>query len=118
MQSFFQNISGTGFASNFNNDLVNLADPIEGILNVDIAGNSTQQRALTDQINNLQDRLEAQQKQLTTLYAQVNATLEAYPSLLLTVTAEIGALNGNFSATPNTVSNTAPNTGTATGSTA
>jgi flagellar hook-associated protein 2 len=114
VQSFFQNASGTGFASNFNNDLFNLADVTDGILNVDIAGNKTQQQALTTQINNLQDRLTAQRQQLTLQYAQVNATLEAFPSLLLQVTSEIGALNGNFSITPSTV-NTAPNTGTSTG---
>ncbi len=115
VQTFFQSVSGTGFANNFNNDLTNLTDTSNGILNVDIAGNTAQQKALTKQITNLQDRLLAQQKALTLQYAQVNATLEAYPSLLLTVTAEIGALNGNFSATPNISSNTAPNTGTPTG---
>lgn len=113
VQSFFQNASGTGFASNFNNDLFNLTDATDGILNVDISGNKTQQQALTTQINNLQDRLTAQQQQLTRQYAQVNATLEAFPSLLLEVTSEIGALNGNFSVTPPTI-NTTPNTGTAT----
>jgi flagellar hook-associated protein 2 len=115
VQSFFQNVSGTGFANNFNNDLFNLTDPTNGIVNVDIAGNTVQQKALTTQITNLQDRLTAQQKALTLQYAQVNATLEAYPSLLLTVTAEIGALNGNFSTTSNTSNNTAANTGTSTG---
>jgi flagellar hook-associated protein 2 len=114
VQSFFQNASGTGFASNFNNDLFNLTDVTDGILNVDIAGNKTQQRALTTQINNLQDRLAAQQRQLTLQYAQVNATLEAFPSLLLQVTSEIGALNGNYSVNPTTL-NTTPNTGTPTG---
>jgi flagellar hook-associated protein 2 len=114
VQSFFQNASGTGFASNFNNGIFNLTDATDGILNVDIAGNKTQQQALTTQINNLQDRLTAQRQQLTLQYAQVNATLEAFPSLLLQVTSEIGALNGNFSITPSTV-NTAPNTGTSTG---
>src|SRR5579872_5605527 len=114
VQSFFQNASGTGFASNFNNDLFNLSDVTDGILNVDIAGNKTQQQALTTQINNLQDRLTAEQQQLTLQYAQVNATLEAFPSLLLEVTSEIGALNGNFSVNPSTV-NTTPNTGTPTG---
>jgi flagellar hook-associated protein 2 len=114
VQSFFQNASGTGFASNFNDDLFNLTDVTDGILNVDIAGNKTQQQALTTQINNLQDRLTAQRQQLTLQYAQVNATLEAFPSLLLQVTSEIGALNGNFSVTPSTV-NSAPNTGTPTG---
>jgi len=43
----------------------------------------------------------------------VHATLEAFPSLLLEVTSEIGALNGNFSVNPTTV-NTTPNTGTPT----
>jgi flagellar hook-associated protein 2 len=114
VQSFFQNASGTGFASNFNNDLFNLTDVTDGVLNVDIAGNKTQQQALTTQINDLQDRLTAQQQQLTRQYAQVNATLEAFPSLLLQVTSEIGALNGNFSVNPNTL-NTTPNTGTPTG---
>jgi flagellar hook-associated protein 2 len=114
VQSFFQNASGTGFASNFNNDIFNLTDATDGILNVDIAGNKTQQQALTTEIRNLQDRLTAQRQQLTLQYAQVNATLEAFPSLLLQVTSEIGALNGNFSVTPSTV-NSAPNTGTPTG---
>jgi flagellar hook-associated protein 2 len=118
VQSFFQNINGTGFASNFNNDLANVNDPIDGLLNVDIAGNKSQQQALTTQITNLQDRLTAQQNQLTLQYAQVNATLEAFPSLLLQVTAEIAALNGNFSATPTVSNNTAPVTGTPTGPTA
>jgi flagellar hook-associated protein 2 len=112
--SFFQNVSGTGFANNFNNDLFNLTDTTDGIVNLDIAGNKAQQRALANQITDLQDRLLAQQKQLTSLYSRVNATLEAYPSLLFTVTAIIGALNGNFSVTPNTSNNTAPNAGTST----
>jgi flagellar hook-associated protein 2 len=114
VQRFFQNAPGTGFASNFNNDLFNLTDVTDGILNVDIAGNKTQQHALTAQIINLQDRLTAQRQQLTLQYAQVNATLEAFPSLLLQVTSEIGALNGNFSVNPSTV-NTTPNTGTPSG---
>jgi flagellar hook-associated protein 2 len=115
VQSFFQNVSGTGFANNFNSDLFNLTDPTNGIVNVDLAGNKAQQTALTTQITNLQDRLTAQQAALTLQYAQVNATLEAYPSLLLTVTAEIGALNGNFSVTSNSTTNTAPNVGSSTG---
>ena len=115
VQSFFQNAASTGFANNLNNDLFNLTDQTNGIVNVDIAGNKTQQKALATQITNLQDRLLAEQKALTLEYAQVNATLEAYPSLLLTVTAEIGALNGNYSVTSNSSNNTTPNTGSATG---
>ena len=116
VQSFFQNASGAGFAQDFNNDLVDLTDVTDGILNVDIAGNKAQQKALATQITNLQDRLAAQQAMLTRQYALVNATLEAYPSLLYTVTAMLGAMNGNYSVTPNTSTNTTPNTGSSTGS--
>lgn len=112
VQSFFQNATGTGFAQNFNNDLANLTDSTEGILNVDINGNQTQQTALTHQIQDLQDRLASQQALLKAQFDRVNATLQAYPSLLLEVTSEIGALNGNYSATPNTSTNTTPATGT------
>ncbi len=41
VQTFFQNSTGTGFAQSFNNDLVNLTDPTNGIMNVDIAGNTS-----------------------------------------------------------------------------
>ncbi len=114
VQSFFHNASSTGFADQFNSDLTALTDPTEGILNVDIAGNTAQQQTLTTQIGNLQDRLAAQQKQLTAQYDLLNATLEAFPSLLQEVTAEINALNGNTSAPllSTTSSNTAPATGT------
>jgi flagellar hook-associated protein 2 len=116
VQSFFQNSSSTGFANNFNNDLFNLTDVTDGILNVDIAGNKTQQQALTTQIANLQDRLTLEQQSLTLQFDRVNATLEAYPSLLYLVTAEIGALNGNFSTTSTSSTNTTPATGASTGS--
>jgi flagellar hook-associated protein 2 len=115
VQSFFQNSPSTGFAQNFNNDLFSLTDVTTGILNVDIAGNKTQQQALTTQITNLQDRLIAEQQALTLQYNHVNATLEAYPALLLEVTAMIGALNGNYSVTSNSGTNTAPATGSSTG---
>jgi flagellar hook-associated protein 2 len=113
VQNFFSNDSGSGFANSFNSDLFSLTDVTDGIVNLDIAGNKTQQKALETQIGHLQDRLSAQQQQLTALYSRVNATLESYPSLLFTVTAIIGALNGNFNvAAPS--SNTTPNTGTST----
>ena len=113
VQNFFENASSSGFANNFNVDLFSLTDTTDGIVNLDIAGNKSQQRALAQQITNLQDRLSAQQQQLTTLYSRVNATLESYPSLLFTVTAIIGALNGNFNVAPPSP-NTTPNTGTVT----
>ena len=113
-QSFFQNVSSTGFANNFSKDLAGLTSPTKGILTLELAQNTSQQRVLTRQLADLHDRLIARQKQLTLVFARVNATLQAYPSLLLTVTAEIGALNGNFSVTPQVNNNTAPNVGTPT----
>jgi flagellar hook-associated protein 2 len=115
VQSFFVNASHTGFANNFSNDLFNLTDVTEGIITVDVAGNKAQQSALATQITNLQDRLTAQRTALTLQFDKVNATLEAYPSLLLTVTAEIGALNGNYNVTSSSSSNTTAATGTSTG---
>ncbi len=115
VQNFFQNSSGSGFANSFNNDLVNLTDPTEGVITVDLAGNNAQQTALTKQINDLQDRLSAESATLTLQFDRVNATLESYPSLLLTVTAEIGALNGNYNTTSTAQTNTAPAVGNAAG---
>lgn len=116
-QNFFQNVSGTGFANNFSSDLTNLTDPVNGLVNLDIAANTTQQQGLTTQILNLQGNISAQRAALTLQYAQVNATLEAFPSLMQEVTAELGALNGLGSTTsaPPISSNTTPATGTATG---
>lgn len=110
-QSFFQNASGTGFANNFSSDLTNLTDPTQGVLNADLAENTTQAQSLATQITNLQDNISSQKATLTTQYAQVNATLEAYPLLLQEVTAEMGALNGTPPTTPSTT-NTTPTTGT------
>jgi len=47
-------------------------------VNLDVAGNKDQQRALTKQITDLQDRLTAQQTALTLQYQRLSATLEAY----------------------------------------
>ncbi|HEX3353815.1 MAG TPA: flagellar filament capping protein FliD [Terriglobales bacterium] len=92
VQTFFQNVSATGFANHFGADLNNLIDPTEGVLTSDIAQNGAQQRALTTSIQNFQDQLATEQASLTTVYAQVNATLQAYPLLLQQVTETLGSL--------------------------
>lgn len=92
-QAFFQNTSSTGFANLFHTDLTNLTDPTEGLLNVDLAQNKTQQRNLSDSISNFQDQLAAQQTQLTKQFSLVNASLQAYPLLLQQVTETLGSMN-------------------------
>jgi flagellar hook-associated protein 2 len=101
-QAFFQNSAGTGFANNFSTDLNNLTDPLSGVLNADLAGNATQAQSLTSQINDLQDNFTAQQQQLTTQYAAINATLESFPFLLQEVSAELGAISGITSGSSST----------------
>jgi len=97
VQSFFQNSSQTGFANNFNADLTNLTDPTQGILNVDLAQNQTEQTDLSTSITNFQTQLTAEQTALTAEYAQVNASLQAYPLLLQQVTETLGTLGTNSS---------------------
>ena len=102
--NFFQN-AATGFAPHFNQDLTNLTDPVNGILNLDLAQNNTEQTDLSTQISNFQAQLATQKQQLIQQYSQVNATLEEYPYLLAAITAQLGDI------LPNT-SNTSPNEGT------
>jgi flagellar hook-associated protein 2 len=100
--NFFQNASSTGFANNFNVDLTNLTEPTTGILNIDLAQNSAQQSSLSNQINDFQDRLSAQQQELVNEFSQVNASLEEYPFLLQEITAQLNPQSVGASANGNT----------------
>jgi flagellar hook-associated protein 2 len=104
VQNFFQNTASTGFANAFNIDLTNLTDPTQGILNVDLAQNTTQQTDLTTSINNFQTQLTAQQKSLTAQYAAVNAALQAYPLLLQEMTETLATLGTGSSGATNSSS--------------
>ncbi|HLV88665.1 MAG TPA: flagellar filament capping protein FliD [Candidatus Sulfotelmatobacter sp.] len=97
--NFFQNASSTGFANNFNNDLTNLTDPTIGVLNVDLSENKTQQKSLSDDINNFQTQLQAEQTQLTNEFSQVNASLQSYPLLLQQVTETLATMGTGNSST-------------------
>jgi|HubBroStandDraft_5_1064220.scaffolds.fasta_scaffold78185_2 flagellar hook-associated protein 2 len=103
VQSFFQNAASTGFANNFNSDLVNLTDPTEGLLNVDLTQNSAQQTQLSTNISNFETQLNTEQQQLTTEFSQVDASLQAYPLLLQQVTETLGTLGGNSGSTTSTL---------------
>lgn len=110
--TFFQNsASGSppGFATAFNTDLTNLTDPTDGVLNLDLAQNNTEQTDLSTEISNFQAQMATQKQQLIDEYSQVNAQLEEYPYLLAEVTATLGNILP-------TSSNTSPNQGTVAGS--
>ncbi len=99
VQNFFQNASQTGFANAFNADLTNLTDPTQGLLNVDLAQNQTEQTNLATNITNFQTQLTAQQTALTAQYAAVNASLQAYPLLLQEMTETLATLGTSGSNT-------------------
>jgi flagellar hook-associated protein 2 len=101
-QTFFQNSTQTGFADNFNADLTNLTDPTQGVLNLDLAQNKSQQTDLTNSITNFEAQLTTEQQQLTTQYSEVDASLQAYPLLLQQVTETLGTLGSGGGDTTST----------------
>lgn len=103
LQTFFQDAT-SGFATNFNKDLLSLTDPTQGPLGLDLAEKATQQNAISKQISDFQDQLAAQKQQLLTEFSQVNAALEEYPFLLQEVLTQLGN-------TSSTSSNTSPTKG-------
>jgi flagellar hook-associated protein 2 len=94
-RSFFQNATSTGFANAFHADLRNLTDSMDGLINVDLAQNKTQQNNLADSIARFQDQLAAQQKALTNQFALVNASLQTYPMLLRQITQTLSTLDSS-----------------------
>jgi len=112
VQNFFTNTNSTGFADNLNSNLTNLTDPANGILNQDLASNSSQQTSLTTEITNFQTQLAAQKVQLDQVFDTVNSSLEEYPFLLDEITEELGSIStGGSTATPTTNTNTTPTGG-------
>ena len=98
-QAFFQNENSTGFANLFHQDLINLTDPTDGLIIVDLAQNKAQQKNLADSISKFEDQLSEQQKQLTNQFSQVSASLQAYPLLLQQVTQTLDTLSNSSSTT-------------------
>jgi flagellar hook-associated protein 2 len=94
-RQFFQNDSATGFANLFHRELMNLTDSTQGLLNLDLAQNKAQQDNLADSISKFQDQLAAQQKQLTSQFSLVNASLQSYPLLLQQITATLATLDSS-----------------------
>jgi flagellar hook-associated protein 2 len=92
-QNFFQSASGqTGFAQKVSLDLQNLTNPTQGLLNVAITQNRTDQQSIQTSIHDFEDRLATRRQQLTTQYSQVDATLRAFPLLLAQITGELSSL--------------------------
>ena len=92
-QNFFQSASGqTGFAQKLSADLQNLTNPTQGLLNVAITQNRTDQKSIQSSINDFEDRLAVRRQQLTIQYSQVDATLRNFPLLLAQITGQLASL--------------------------
>ena len=91
-QNFFQTAS-TGFAAHFSTSLNALTDSTQGLLNVDLTQNASQQKALSQQISDLEDRLAVQQQQLIQQYSQVDTALRMFPTIMAQLNSELSSLS-------------------------
>jgi flagellar hook-associated protein 2 len=91
VQNLFQNAT-TGFAQNLS-DVINTIDaPSTGILSLDAQSISSSSQDLTQQIDDLQAALTVQEQNLTTVYANVNTTLQELPLLESETSQQLAAI--------------------------
>jgi len=91
VQNLLQN-STTGLSQNFSNVISNITVPVGGILTLDAQSITSTSQDLTKQISDLQAALTVQEQNLTTVYAQVNATLQQLPLLISQTTQQLAAI--------------------------
>jgi flagellar hook-associated protein 2 len=97
--SFVQFMQGStattqGFANQFSTELNRYTDTASGMIPSDLNQISSTQQLLTDQINNLEDRLAVRQQQLIAQYSQVDTALRQYSLLMNQIASELGSLPG------------------------
>ena len=92
VQKFFQSISPAGWGQNAGMLLLKLTDPTLGPVGVDIAGLNQTSRNLSDQINDLEVRMDAVQRQLTAQYSALNTLLQQYPLQMQQIASQLGNL--------------------------
>ena len=90
-QNFFQ-AADTGFATHFAADLKSMTDASNGMITLDLNGIKSTQTFLTQQIQDLEDRLLVQQQQLIDQYSKVDTALREYPILLQQVTSQLASI--------------------------
>jgi flagellar hook-associated protein 2 len=90
VQNFFQSANDGSFGQNISKDLTSLSSPTTGLLSLNLNENTANQKALTNQINQLEDRLVDRRTFLTNQYSQVDAMLRQYPLILQQITSQLG----------------------------
>lgn len=93
-QNFFQSLDplNNGFAYNFGTDLINLTDATQGVINLELSQNVSNQKNLNDEINDFETRLAVTQQELTVKYSQINVALEQLPLILGQITSLLATI--------------------------
>ena len=91
VQNLLQN-STNGFSKNLSAVLTNINGAGTGILSLDAQSVTSTSQSLTKQISDLQAALLVQQANLTTIYAQVNTTLQELPLLESQITQQLASV--------------------------
>ncbi|MFY9561107.1 MAG: flagellar filament capping protein FliD [Terriglobales bacterium] len=94
LQAFFQSVNAGGFGNHFSNDLTALTDSTAGSLSLNLNENASNQKALTNQINDFEARLADRRQFLVNQYSRVDAMLRQYPLILQQIQSQLGALSG------------------------
>jgi flagellar hook-associated protein 2 len=93
VQNLMQNAT-SGFAQNMDSVIQAINAPNTGILSIDSQSITNTSQGLTDQINDLQAALATQEANLTTVYSQVNTTLQELPLLESQISQQIAGISG------------------------
>jgi flagellar hook-associated protein 2 len=91
VQNLLQN-SSTGFSQNLSSVINTITAPSSGILTLDSQSIQSTSQGLTQQISDLQAALALQEQQLTTVYSNVNATLQELPLLENQTSQQLAAI--------------------------
>jgi flagellar hook-associated protein 2 len=93
-QNFFQSLdsSNLGFAQKLSATLTTQTSPTQGLLNLELHENTAVDNALTQQINDFEDRLAITQQQLITKFSQINAALEQLPLIQNQIAGALGSV--------------------------
>ena len=93
VQNLMQNAT-SGFAQNMDSVIQTINAPNTGILSLDSQSITNTSQGLTQQISDLQAALATQEANLTTVYSQVNATLQELPLLESQISQQIAGITG------------------------
>ncbi len=90
-QNFLQNYT-TGFAQNLSKVLSNINSPATGLLSIDAQSIASTSQGISSQLADLQASLAVQQANLTTIYSQVNTTLQELPMLQSQISQQLAGI--------------------------